>query len=471
MSLTQTTSDYTENDIIYSTTDSFVRMFLTTEYLNVTDSSDNVNSNFSDANSTFLYHEPHKEYIFDRKDVRYVFITLYSLVFCFCFFGNLLVILVVTLSRRLRSITNFFLANLAVADFCVGIFCVYQNLSLYLIESWVFGSFLCKTYYFITSLSYTASIFILVVICMERYLAIQHPITSKQILTSSRLKIVIGFVWLGSVLYSAPKFIFVQTITNKLGNQTETICIVNRRDYNMKFFDVLNFACLYILPLLVMTVLYSRIAISLWKSSKGLGRHLQMKSTTPMTQVISASNPSPYCRYQQKCENKRMLNASESEVSMETDKNGVSTWRTQSVHGGHHVRQQHTHISTHSTNNVLRARRGVVRMLIVVVLTFALCNLPLHGRKMWQYWSDGYKGDSNFTALFTPLTFLATYFNSGVNPLLYAILSRNFRKGMSELLICSFKTNKNRAINKRTVTHKHSLPTETTYVGIQTQQP
>lgn len=88
MSLTQTTSDNTENDIIYSTTDTFVRMFLTTEYLNVTDSGDNVNSNFSDANSTFLFHEPHKEYIFDRKDVRYVFITLYSLVFCFCFFGK-----------------------------------------------------------------------------------------------------------------------------------------------------------------------------------------------------------------------------------------------------------------------------------------------------------------------------------------------------------------------------------------------
>lgn len=41
----------------------------------------------------------------------------------------------------------------------------------------------------------------------------------------------------------------------------------------------------------------------------------------------------------------------------------------------------------------------------------------------------------------------------GVNPLLYAILSRNFRKGMSELLICSFKPNKNKSLNKRTVTH------------------
>lgn len=131
--------------------------------------------------------------------------------------------------------------------------------------------------------------------------------------------------------------------------------------------------------------------------------------------VTTQANSHPHCRHPSKCD-KRILNPSESEVkllkneriiaikingitesyndfgflkvSMESDKNGVSTWRTHSVHGHsnqHHIRH-HTHISTHSTNNVLRARRGVVRMLIVVVLTFALCNLPLHARKMWQYW-------------------------------------------------------------------------------------
>lgn len=94
------------------------------------------------------------------------------------------------------------------------------------------------------------------------------------------MQVVIGLVWLTSVLYSTPKFLFVQTITNKLGNQTgkkndlfetpaiqthskinpysictkETICIVNRRDYNVKLFDILNFVLLYILPLMVMTV-------------------------------------------------------------------------------------------------------------------------------------------------------------------------------------------------------------------------
>ena len=51
-----------------------------------------------------------------------------------CVAGNLMVSLVVTLSRRLRSITNFFLANLAVADLCVGVCCVYENFSTYVVS-------------------------------------------------------------------------------------------------------------------------------------------------------------------------------------------------------------------------------------------------------------------------------------------------------------------------------------------------
>ncbi|KAL1489098.1 hypothetical protein ABEB36_014043 [Hypothenemus hampei] len=89
------------------------------------------------------------------------------------------------------------------------------------------------------------------------------------------------------------------------------------------------------------------------------------------------------------------------------------------------------------SENVLKARKGVIRMLIIVVVAFALCNLPFHARKMWQYWSSNYHGNSNFSAVFTPLTMLCTYFNSGVNPLLYAFLSKNFRRGMREILFCS----------------------------------
>lgn len=99
----------------------------------------------------------------------------------FFLLGNLLVISVVAMHRRMRTVTNFFLTNLAFADLCVGLFCVYQNLSFYLTTHWAFGEFLCKMYHFIHSLSYTASIAILIVISVERYVAIVHPMLSKQV--------------------------------------------------------------------------------------------------------------------------------------------------------------------------------------------------------------------------------------------------------------------------------------------------
>uniref|UniRef100_A0A1A9WX90 G-protein coupled receptors family 1 profile domain-containing protein n=1 Tax=Glossina brevipalpis TaxID=37001 RepID=A0A1A9WX90_9MUSC len=195
---------------------------------------------------------------------------------------NLLVILVVTLSRRLRSITNFFLANLALADFCVGLFCVMQNLSIYLIESWVFGEFMCRMYQFVHSLSYTASIFILVVICMERYFAIVHPITCKQILTAARLRIVILTVWVTSAVYSTPKFVFSKTIKNvhTVTGQEEEICVLDRKMFNSKLLDMINFVLLYVIPLLVMMILYTKIAIALWRSSQGLTHHLAQQENS-----------------------------------------------------------------------------------------------------------------------------------------------------------------------------------------------
>ncbi|TGZ46393.1 Allatostatin-A receptor [Temnothorax longispinosus] len=322
--------------------------------------------------------------------------------------GNLMVIFVVTFSRRLRSITNFFLANLAVADFCVGIFCVYQTLTNYLMNSWQLGDFLCKVYMFVHALSYTASILILVVVCTERYLAIVHPIKCRSMLTRKRLRIVIGIVWILAAVYASPRFFYVETISNRLNNgDVDIICIANIKKHNNNVLDVVNLVFLYLLPLFLMCCLYTRIAIGLWRSSVTLGGPGLVAKT----------------------------------------KNGR-------VH--HHV-----HTSSMS-KNVLKARRGVIRtchaellnssewrlsmvanvsplfsrMLIAVVTMFAVCNLPQQARILWRHWGSSYDHTSDFSTLLTVSTFLISYMNSCLNPLLYAFLSRNFRKGMRELLHC-----------------------------------
>ena len=66
--------------------------------------------------------------------------------------------------------------------------------------------------------------------------------------------IIVG-VWITSALYSVPKFIFVHTVDNDLGDgRVESICIINRKLYNSKLFDLVNFGILYIIPLLVISV-------------------------------------------------------------------------------------------------------------------------------------------------------------------------------------------------------------------------
>lgn len=67
---------------------------------------------------------------------------------------------------------------------------------------------------------------------------------------------------------------------------------------------------------------------------------------------------------------------------------------------------------------------------------FAVCNLPQQARIVWRHWSTSYDNTSDFSTLLTVSTFLVSYMNSCLNPLLYAFLSRNFRKGMRELLHC-----------------------------------
>ncbi len=53
--------------------------------------------------------------------------------------GNLLVIFVILRYRRMRTVVNCFLANLALSDLLVGIFCVLPNLSAYLSPYWNLG--------------------------------------------------------------------------------------------------------------------------------------------------------------------------------------------------------------------------------------------------------------------------------------------------------------------------------------------
>lgn len=71
----------------------------------------------------------------------------------------------------------------------------------------------CKLYHLVHNLSYTASIFVLVLLAVERYLAVLHPIKCRAILRPARLKAAVACVWLAAAGLSASRLFWAQTVT------------------------------------------------------------------------------------------------------------------------------------------------------------------------------------------------------------------------------------------------------------------
>lgn len=114
--------------------------------------------------------------------------------------GNILVILAVSLEKKLQYATNYFLTSLAVADLLVGLFVMPIALLIILFDNaWPFPTALCPIWLFLDVLFSTASIMHLCAISLDRYIAIKKPIQASQYNSWATTIIKIIIVWLISI--------------------------------------------------------------------------------------------------------------------------------------------------------------------------------------------------------------------------------------------------------------------------------
>lgn len=71
-------------------------------------------------------------------------IMLYALIFVSAVLGNTLVIVTLVQKRRMRTVTNVFLLNLAVSDLLLGVFCIPVTLVGSVLRNFVLGAAMCK---------------------------------------------------------------------------------------------------------------------------------------------------------------------------------------------------------------------------------------------------------------------------------------------------------------------------------------
>jgi hypothetical protein len=87
----------------------------------------------------------------------FIIFSAYAIIFLIGLIANIFVIVVIIKCRRMRTLTNRFLLNLAISDLLATLICLPPTAYHYYDKRWIFGEFLCRFVPFIQGIFYFAS--------------------------------------------------------------------------------------------------------------------------------------------------------------------------------------------------------------------------------------------------------------------------------------------------------------------------
>ena len=193
-----------------------------------------------------------------------VVILAYSAIILVSLFGNLLVCQVVVRNKRLHTVTNTFIANLAVSDVLMTCLNIPFNISRVLLDDWPFGGFMCSVVPYVQVCAVYVSAFTMVAIALDRYQVIVKPLKPR--LGPRQGAAIIAVIWLLAAVISLPHAVYnevVTVFTFRALSRCQTRYPRPSRDFR-KWLTLLTSLTQYYVPLTITGVAYSIITRKVW---------------------------------------------------------------------------------------------------------------------------------------------------------------------------------------------------------------
>nr|XP_001332293.3 muscarinic acetylcholine receptor M3-like [Danio rerio] len=181
--------------------------------------------------------------------------------------GNVLVMISFRVNPLLRTVSNYFLLSLAVADVILGSISMNLYTTYILLNGWTLGNLACDVWLAVDYVASNASVMNLLAISIDRYLSVMRPLTYRAKRTPKRAMIMISLAWTISFVIWAPAILFWQYI---VGERT-----VQENECSIQFLSepVITFGtaiAAFYLPVSVMVALYWRVYRETEKRSQKL---------------------------------------------------------------------------------------------------------------------------------------------------------------------------------------------------------
>ncbi|XP_049538173.1 RYamide receptor-like [Anopheles darlingi] len=293
--------------------------------------------------------------------------------------GNTSVIAIVASGRMgMRTVTNLYLANLALGDLLMTLFCIpFSFASLFVLQYWPFGPLLCHLVNYLQAVSVLVSAYTLVAVSVDRYRAIMAPLRGwsrrRGATAKRRAGLLLGAVWTGAAVTAAPIALHSTLVqpSDWHAHCHQSICTEVWPDARAdRAYSLALLLLQFLVPLVALVYTYGRIGWRLW------------------------------------WDHQRRTGASASPL-------------------GESRRARDRHMR--------RARRRTVRMMLAVVTVFIVCWLPFNVFLLVPLGEDAEH--------WAPLPYLWFAFHwlamshSCYNPLIYCYMNPCFRRAFYALLV------------------------------------
>ncbi|XP_054847239.1 atypical chemokine receptor 4 [Eublepharis macularius] len=188
--------------------------------------------------------------------------AFYSIVFLAGLAGNSLVVAIYAYLKKLKSRTDVYIMNLAIADLLLLFTLPFWAANAG--HGWVLGIALCKITSAMYTLTFSARMQFLACISIDRYNAIIKPQNQQR--DTKKCSKTCSVVWIAAMLLCIPELIF--NTVKELHDRSECLPIFPKSlGVTLKAtIQILEITLCFVLPFLVMVICYSAIARALIKS-------------------------------------------------------------------------------------------------------------------------------------------------------------------------------------------------------------
>ncbi|KAM4571377.1 nociceptin receptor [Fundulus diaphanus] len=222
--------------------------------------------------------------------VKVTIVVVYMIVCVIGLVGNFLVMYVIIRYTKMKTATNIYIFNLALADSLFLATLPFQGTDVFL-GFWPFGNALCKTVVSIDYYNMFTSTFTLTVMSMDRYVAVCHPVKALDMRTPHKAKMVNICVWVLASAFGVPAMVMGNVEVEH--NSVECIMVIPEpKEHWEPVFGTCVFLFSFLIPVAIISICYSLMVkrlrnVRILSGSKEKDRNL--RRITRMVLVVVAA--------------------------------------------------------------------------------------------------------------------------------------------------------------------------------------